>query len=79
MTAHTEPMGVERLLLNAGKLFTADQLAQVLQVPKSWIYEQSRQWQETDGETGLPTVTLGRYRRYDGAAVYAWIQDGGSK
>ena len=44
----------------------APQVAELLGVPVSWVYEQSRR--------GLiPTVTLGRYRRYRRDAVEAWI------
>jgi len=37
----------------SGSLLTADQVAQMLGVPKSWVYEQSRNGR-------IPTVTLGR-------------------
>ena len=40
-----------------GPLLTADQGVQMLGVPKSWVYEQSRRGR-------IPTVNLGRYRRY---------------
>ena len=55
-----------RSATNGSALMTADQVASLLGVPKSWVYEQSR--------TGrIPTVTLGRYRRYRRAAIDAWI------
>jgi excisionase family DNA binding protein len=38
-------------------LLTAAEIASLLGVPKSWVYEQSRKGK-------IPTVTLGRYRRY---------------
>jgi excisionase family DNA binding protein len=41
-------------------------VAQLLGVPKSWVYEQSR-------EGRIPTVTLGRYRRYRREAIEAWV------
>lgn len=48
-------------------LLTAEQVAEMLGVPKTWIYEQSRK--------GLiPTVTLGRYRRFRREAIEAWIE-----
>ena len=50
----------------ADSLLTADQVAELLGVPKSWVYEQSR-------EGRIPTVTLGRYRRYRREAIEAWI------
>jgi len=43
-------------------------VAELLGVPKSWVYEQSR--------TGrIPTVTLGRYRRYRREAIEAWLRE----
>ena len=39
-------------------LLTVEELASRLKVPKSWIYEQSRQ-------DRLPTVRVGKYIRFD--------------
>jgi excisionase family DNA binding protein len=56
-----------------GRLLSAEQVAEMLGVPKSWVYEQSR-------KGAIPTVTLGRYRRYRAEAVEEWIkQQEGSK
>jgi excisionase family DNA binding protein len=46
------------------ELLTADELAAKLKVPKSWIYEQSRQ-------DNIPTHRLGRYVRFDLKEVIA--------
>ena len=51
----------------SGSLLTAAEVADVLGVPKSWVYEQSRLGR-------IPTVTLGRYRRYRQEAIEAWIR-----
>lgn len=48
-------------------LLTAAEVAQMLGVPKTWVYEQSR-------KGGIPTVTLGRYRRYRAEAIEAWLE-----
>jgi len=48
-------------------LLTADEVANLLGVPTSWVYEQSRAGR-------IPTVTLGRYRRYRRAAIEAWVE-----
>ena len=48
-------------------LLTADQVGQLLGVPRSWVYEQSRAGR-------IPTVTLGRYRRYRREAIEAWVE-----
>ena len=54
-------------------LLTAAEVAELLGVPASWVYEQSRLGR-------IPTVTLGRYRRYRREAIEAWVEqlEGGS-
>jgi excisionase family DNA binding protein len=47
-------------------LLTADEVAELLGVRTSWVYEQSRAGR-------IPTVTLGRYRRYRREAIDAWL------
>ncbi len=51
----------------SGSLLTADEVAELLGVPKSWVYEQSRRG-------AIPTVTLGRYRRYRREAIEGWLE-----
>lgn len=51
----------------SGSLLTADQVARMLGVPKSWVYAQSRQGR-------IPTVTLGHYRRYRVEAIERWVE-----
>jgi excisionase family DNA binding protein len=50
----------------AQTLLTARQVAELLGVPQSWVYQQSRAGR-------IPTVTLGRYRRYRPEAISAWL------
>ena len=47
---------------------SAAEVAELLGVPTSWIYEQSRRGR-------IPTVTLGRYRRYRREAIEAWVEE----
>ena len=49
-------------------LLTAEQVGKLLGVPTSWVYEQSRQGR-------IPTVTLGRYRRYRAEAIDEWLEE----
>ena len=49
------------------RLLTAAEVASLLSVPKSWVYEQARAGR-------IPTVTLGRYRRFREEAIFAWIE-----
>ena len=51
-----------------GSLLTAAEVAELLGVPKSWVYEQSRRGR-------IPTVTLGRYRRYRREAIERWVAE----
>ena len=57
---------------SSGRLLTADEVAGLLGVSKEWVWDQSRR--------GLiPTITLGRFRRYRKEAVERWllsIEDG---
>lgn len=50
------------------RLLTAAEVAGLLGVPKTWVYEQSRAGR-------IPTVTLGRYRRYRREAIEHWLAD----
>jgi excisionase family DNA binding protein len=52
----------------SGPLLTAGQVAKLLGVPTSWVYEQSRRGR-------IPTVTLGRYRRYRAEAIHDWLEE----
>ena len=67
----TKPM---RSVWDSPQLWKAEQVAKVLQVPKSWVYEQSRLWEQTGGARGIPTVSLGRYRRYRPHALREYVE-----
>lgn len=47
-------------------LRTADEVAERLRVPKTWVYRPAR-------EGHLPSVRCGRYRRFDDRDVDRWI------
>jgi len=50
------------------RLLTAGEVAELLAVPESWVREATR-------EGRLPHLRLGRYRRYERAAIEAWLAD----
>ena len=50
----------------SAQLLTAQDVAGLLGVPASWVYAQAR-----DGL--IPTVQLGRYKRFRREAIEAWI------
>jgi excisionase family DNA binding protein len=47
-------------------LLTADDVAQMLQVKRSWVYAAARQGQ-------IPHVRLGRYIRFREEAIERWL------
>jgi excisionase family DNA binding protein len=49
-------------------LLTAEEVAERLKVPRTWVYRAARQ-----GE--LPSVRCGRYRRFDADDVDHWIEE----
>lgn len=50
------------------ELLTADEVARMLGVTTAWVYEQSRRG-------AIPTVTLGRYRRYRRESIEQWVAE----
>jgi excisionase family DNA binding protein len=48
------------------RLLTAGEVAELLSVPVSWVRESSR-------SGAIPCVRLGRYVRFDRAAVLEWV------
>jgi excisionase family DNA binding protein len=49
------------------RLLEAKEVAGLLAVPVSWVRAETRAGR-------LPHLTLGRYKRYDEAAVFAWLE-----
>jgi excisionase family DNA binding protein len=49
------------------RLLNADELAEVLAVPVSWVRDHTR-------SGAIPHLALGRYKRYRLAEVEAWLQ-----
>lgn len=52
--------------MTPSRLLTAAEVAAILRVPKSWVYEQAR-------SGALPPVTLGRYRRFREESIREWV------
>jgi excisionase family DNA binding protein len=50
------------------RLLTADEVAELLAVPVSWVRESTR-------SGAMPHVELGRYRRYRREAVEEWLEE----
>ena len=50
------------------RLLTAGEVADLLAVPESWVREATR-------EGRIPYLALGRYRRYERAAIVDWLRE----
>jgi len=51
-------------------LLTTDELAEVLKVPKSWVYSRTRE----TGPDSMPRVNVGKYRRFRLSDVMDWLE-----
>ena len=63
---------IQDLDITGSRLLTPEQLAEHLGVTKNWIYARSREWVNSNGRRGIPTVQLGRYYRYRQDAIDRW-------
>lgn len=52
----------------SNKLLTIEELAELLGVPKSWIYRRTCQKE-------IPFIKLGNYVRFDLEQVEAWLEE----
>lgn len=57
----------------AGHLLTAAEVAEFLNVPESWVREQTRNGARRGN--GMPHLRLGRYVRFEEDAVRDWLAD----
>ena len=55
------------------ELLTVDEVAAVLKVSRSWVYEHSRARGVPRGER-LPHIKVGKYVRFDARAVRAFLE-----
>lgn len=51
-------------------LLTVDELAESLNVPKSWIYSRTRE----TGPDAMPKISVGKYRRFVLDDVLDWLK-----
>jgi hypothetical protein len=59
--------------LEPSDLLTPDELAQRLKVPKSWVFEQTRERAKVRNKTPLPCIRLGKYLRFSWVQVSEWM------
>ena len=61
-------------LLRPEDLLTPEELAERLKVPKSWVFEQTRERAKVRNKAPLPCIRLGKYLRFSWLAVSEWLQ-----
>jgi excisionase family DNA binding protein len=49
------------------RLLDANEVAELLAVPVTWVRQETRAGR-------MPCLELGRYRRYEAEAVHAWLE-----
>jgi hypothetical protein len=54
-------------------LLTPAELAERLKVPKSWVFEQTRQRATVRNANPLPCIRLGKYLRFSWPKVCEWM------
>lgn len=73
MATVTQP--APRPVLDPGDLLTPDELAARLKVPKSWVFEQTRDRAKVRNKMPLPCIHMGKYLRFSWAAVSEWLTE----
>ena len=61
--------------LRPADLLTPEQLAERLQVKKSWIFEQTRNRAKVRNAHPLPCIRLGKYIRFSWPQVCKWLEN----
>jgi predicted DNA-binding transcriptional regulator AlpA len=59
--------------LEPGDILTPAQLAERLQVSKSWVFEQTRNRAKIRNKKPLPCIRLGKYIRFSWSRVCEWM------
>jgi len=54
-------------------ILTPEQLAERLQVSKSWVFEQTRNRAKIRNKNPLPCIRLGKYLRFSWPQVCEWM------
>lgn len=57
---------IEKGIFKMEKLMTIDQVAELLQVPTSWIYERTR-------SNKIPHRKVGTYLRFEAKEIHRWL------
>jgi excisionase family DNA binding protein len=57
-------------MVEDGELITVDEMAEMLKVPRSWIYSRTR----IKGAGAIPRVQCGKYIRFHPKEVLEWLR-----
>ena len=60
--------------LDAKHILTPEQLAELLKVPVSWVYEQTRNRASTRNPDPVPNIRMGKYLRFYWPEVEKWLE-----
>ena len=64
------PKTLERKADGISRLLTVEDVAELLRVPVSWVYERTR----VRGAARIPGFRLGKYWRFRESEVLAWLE-----
>ena len=64
---------VQGTRLEASDILTPEQLAERLQVSKSWVFEQTRHRAKVRNKNPMPCIRLGKYLRFSWVRVCEWM------
>ena len=68
-----DPATPDNSQVDLNELLTVDEVAALLKVSRSWVYEHSRS-KQTARSDRLPHIKIGKYVRFDPRAVRAFLQ-----
>jgi predicted DNA-binding transcriptional regulator AlpA len=74
MNQPAEPKQANPHVTTRMEILTPEQLAERLQVKRSWVYEQTRDRADIRNADPLPFIKLGLYLRFDWKDVLAWLE-----
>jgi len=64
----------QRSVARSSVLLTAEELAERLSVPPSWVREKTRVRSSLRDKDPLPVVRLGKYCRFKWSEIQAWLE-----
>ena len=68
-----DPASPDNSQVDLNELLTVDEVAALLKVSRSWVYEHSRS-KQTARSDRLPHIKIGKYVRFEPRAVRAFLQ-----